>query len=575
MNKITFNDLRKKAKENFPEFNVIKLAILGDSATQLLKQSIKGYGFYYGINFDIYEADFNQIEIQTLDASSALYDFRPEFVIISFNSAAYLNKFGYLSVAEKKTFAVQQKNNIENIINSINTQLDAKILLFNFCEFIDPVFGNFSNKTEFSFLYQIRKLNFEIMNLSNKVKNLFVIDINSLQSEYGKDFIFDTKLYYTSNIVWKLDFLPVLSKNILDVINALKGNIKKCLIFDLDNTIWGGIIGDDGMEKIEIGELGIGKVFTEIQLWIKQLKYRGIILAVCSKNNENIAKEPFVKHPDMILKLSDISVFVANWKNKADNIGYIQKVLNIGFDSMVFLDDSPFERQMVRENIPEITVPELPPDPAEYLKFLRRSNLFETGSFSPEDHKRTQRYREEAKRAVLKEQFADEDKFLLNLNMKSAVESFNGFNIPRVAQLTQRSNQFNLRTIRYTEQDIYKLSVNRSFINLAFSLKDKFGHYGIISVVILKKENNSTLFIDTWIMSCRVLNRTMENFIMNIIVEKAKENNFTTVIGEYLPTKKNSLVKNLYEKLGFTKNENVYILKTDNYNNLKTYIEKE
>jgi FkbH-like protein len=215
--------------------------------------------------------------------------------------------------------------------------------------------------------------------------------------------------------------------------------------------------------------------------------------------------EPFEKHPDMVLRLSDIAVFVANWGNKVDNIRHIQSVLNIGFDSMVFLDDNPFERNIVRLGIPDICVPELPEDPAEYMPYLRTLNLFETASFSGEDKNRTEQYQVEAKRVTLQKSFANEDEFLTNLQMKSKVSAFDKFSIPRIAQLSMRSNQFNLRTVRYTEQDIETLISNNDYDTIYFTLEDKYGEYGLISLIILRRLDDRRLFIETWLMSCRVL----------------------------------------------------------------------
>ena len=342
----------------------------------------------------------------------------------------------------------------------------------------------------------------------------------------------------------------------------------------MDNTLWGGIIGDDGLENIQIGDLGIGKAFTELQLWIKQLQKRGIILAVCSKNTESIAKEPFEKHPEMKLRLDDIAVFVANWENKVDNIRHIQSVLNIGFDSMVFLDDNPFERNMVKTNIPEIAVPELPEDPVEYLPFLRAANLFETASFTENDEKRTRQYQQESWRATVQKSFSNEDEFLASLNMGSVIQPFNKFNIPRVAQLTQRSNQFNLRTIRYTENEIRAIADSAEYCPLTFTLEDRFGDYGLISVVILKKKNDG-LFIDTWIMSCRVLKRGMERFVLNEIVATANRSGYASIQGEYIPTAKNAMVNDHYKTLGFKNigdQNGLWILSTETFGAFKTFI---
>jgi len=294
-----------------------------------------------------------------------------------------------------------------------------------------------------------------------------------------------------------------------------------------------------------------------------------LLFVSLQKNNEDTAKEPFEKHPDMILKLDDIAVFQANWETKVDNIRTIQSILNIGFDSMVFLDDNPFERNIVREHIKGITVPELPQDPGDYLEYLYSLNLFETASYSSADKDRTKQYQVEAKRVSLSKTFTNEADFLKSLNMVSTVSGFTKFNTPRIAQLSQRSNQFNLRTIRYTESDITALAENPDVIDISFTLEDKFGDNGLIAVIIMKKQDAETLFIDTWFMSCRVLKRGMENFTLNTMVEKAKAAGYKRIIGEYLPTPKNKMVENHYSDLGFRKIEGTktsqYELDVDKY----------
>ncbi|KAB6209814.1 HAD-IIIC family phosphatase, partial [Bacteroides xylanisolvens] len=343
--------------------------------------------------------------------------------------------------------------------------------------------------------------------------------------------------------------------------------------------VWGGIVGDDGWENIQVGHgLGIGKAFSEFQQWVKKLKKRGIIIAVCSKNDEKKAKEPFEKNPEMVLKLDDIAVFVANWENKANNIHTIQSILNISFDSMVFLDDNPFERNMVRENVAGVTVPELPEDPSDYLEFLYSQNLFETASYSEDDKERTKQYQVEAKRVSMQKSFTNDADFLKSLDMVSVVKGFDKFNIPRVAQLSQRSNQFNLRTVRYTDAEIFAIEKNDNYVTFSFTLKDKFGDNGLICVIILNKKNTETLFVDTWIMSCRVLKRGMENFALNTIVEWAKINGFKKIVGEYLPTAKNAMVEQHYPNLGFTKIEGgetmQYVLDVNSYKPFECYIKR-
>jgi len=567
-----FNYLKKNLKKEKLGYRKIKLAIVSDSASQFLKSAIKGYGIEKEIDFDIYEADYNQIDLQVFDFSSELYEFEPEFIFINYSSEHLLKEFYKKSKNQQFNFSNDKIAHFKNIVDTITSKLKSKIIVNNYLEINDNVFGNFATKVEISFIYQLRKLNFQLMDFSRENKNLFIADFTSLQSQYGYHFTFDPKLYTSADIVHSIDFIPYIAKSITDIVCSISGIFKKCLILDLDNTVWGGIIGDDGIEGIQIGDLGIGKAFTELQLWAKQLKQRGIILCVCSKNTEEIAKEPFALHPEMVLKLEDIAVFMANWDNKVDNIKYIQSVLNIGFDSMVFLDDNPFEREMVRNGISDITVPHLPEDPAEYLGYLRTLNLFETASFTDEDEIRTQQYQEEAKRNILQKSFSNEEDFLKNLNMLSDLKPFNKFTIPRVAQLTQRSNQFNLRTIRYTEEEILQIADSKEYFSLSFTLEDTFGEHGLIGIIILKNIDNESLFIDSWIMSCRVLKRGMENFTLNKIVELAKEKGFNRIIGEYIPTKKNAIVKNHYSDLGFEREGEEWILELANFEPLETFI---
>ena len=283
-----------------------------------------------------------------------------------------------------------------------------------------------------------------------------------------------------------LEHLPLLAQSLLDTVFAASGMFAKCVVLDLDNTLWGGVIGDDGLEGIALGEFDEGEAFVAFQTFIRELKRRGIILAVVSKNEHAAAVLPFREHPHMVLKEEDISVFVANWDNKADNIRLVQKTLNIGFDSLVFLDDNPFERNIVRQFLPDVVVPDLPEDPSSYLQTLAGLNLFETASFSEADLQRADQYREEAQRELTKTHFTNINDYLGSLGMEIRLERFNAFNLPRIAQLSQRSNQFNLMTRRYGEAACEAMMSDPSIAPLTVKLADKFGDYGLISVVILK-----------------------------------------------------------------------------------------
>lgn len=569
----TFQELKKLAKHTPADLPMIKIALIGDTATQFLATAIRGTGVERGYQIDLFEAEYNQVERQFLDPSSELYQSDADYIVLFQSTHKLGEKHSLLSADQQETLAEERLAFIASICEN-PALADKKIICLDYPEIEDTVFGSYATKVSSSLTYQVRKLNMGLMDLSQQYANLFICDIAGLQNKLGRNIMFAPNVYVSTEMVLSIDALPYVAGRVMDIVCAIKGQFKKCLILDLDNTVWGGVIGDDGIEGIQLGHgLGIGKAFTEFQMWVKKLKQRGIIICVASKNNEETAKEPFEKHPDMVLKLEDIAVFQANWETKVDNIRTIQRILNIGFDSMVFLDDNPFERNIVRENIPGITVPELPEDPGEYLEYLYSLNLFETASYSQADKDRTKQYQVEAKRVSLQKTFSNEADFLKSLDMVSVVSGFNAFNTPRVAQLSQRSNQFNLRTVRYTEADIEAYGKDPDVIDLSFTLEDKFGDNGLIAVIIMKPQDAETLFVDTWFMSCRVLKRGMENFTLNTMVEAARQKGYKRIIGEYLPTPKNKMVEGHYPSLGFEQLEGTqYVLDVEQYQPRECYI---
>ncbi len=556
MTQITFQQLKKLSKTDASALPQYSLAVLGDCATQHLATALRGYGVSVGMRLNVFDADYDQIDAQVMAPDSELYRFAPQGVLLQMCTEKLQEAFYDCPPEARASFAEDTYARIRQIWSRIGSRIPATVLQCNFPLIDDGVFGQFGNKTEQSFLFQQRKLNYLLMQGCQEAKNTFLIDLDALQTALGRSTFADPKLYYVAKMPISLAALPAAAKLVVDVVRSLQGTVKKCLVLDLDNTLWGGVIGDDGLSGIQIGELGTGHAFSDFQKWLKELKNRGILLTVCSKNNEDTAKEPFEKHPEMVLRLEDFSMFVANWEDKARNIRTIQQALNIGMDSMVFLDDNPFERELVRTMIPEITVPELPEDPALYLQYLRGLDLFETASYSREDAGRTEQYREKAQRAAFEAAFQSYDDYLEALQMRASAAAFDPFHYPRIAQLTQRSNQFNLRTVRYTEAEIEALAQDDSRIGLYFTLKDKFGDHGLISVVVLEKQPEDTLFISEWLMSCRVLKRGMEEFIVDKILSVAAQQGFRRVVGEYIPTPKNAMVKDLYEQLGFARLEN-------------------
>ncbi|HAZ02780.1 MAG TPA: hypothetical protein DCY97_11515 [Marinilabiliales bacterium] len=551
-----------------------KIMLLGDSATQLIKKALLSQNITTPFLLEVFEADYNQIERQILDSNSELYRYKPDIILVFQCTQQLLYKFEKTELHSRCDFANDYAKNINHLLQTINSRIRCNVLWNNFYEMDDGIFGNFANKTKDSFLYQLRTLNLKMSELSQQLKNLFIYDLSSIQNQMGAQMFVDHRLYYLSKMALSIDGMQAMIAEVIRVIKALNGYFNKCVILDLDNTLWGGVIGDEGVENIQLGNLGIGKTFSDLQLWAKELKNRGILLAICSKNALSVAQEPFLNHPDMILSLDDFAVFVANWNNKVDNIRYIQQVLNIGFDSMVFIDDNPFERNMVLEAIPEITVPELPEDATEYLAFLQWGKFFETASVSEADASRTQQYQTEAKRIELKSTFTNENEYLQSLNMVCQVLDATPFLIPRIAQLTQRSNQFNLRTQRYTDNQLETMLASGNYVFMSFLLADKFGDYGLVSAIILEKRN-TTLFIDTWIMSCRVLKRDLELFVLNKIVNFAIEKGFSEIAGEYLPTSKNQLVKQHFADLGFSQKDHLWTMLVANFVEKPTFIKEK
>lgn len=575
-NSKNFIELKKnceKDKSNFPE---IKIAVMGDCATQFLSKAVEGYAYEYGINLNVLDVDYNQIASQIIDSRSEVYEFSPDYILIQMCAEKLYEAFCNTQLEHRNLFAEDMFWKIQNYWNMITENSKCRILQFNFVELDDSVFGNYANKIEVSFIYQQRKLNMLLMDGARQNKNVFIMDLAKIQNIFGRRVLFDEKFYYSAKMPLSMEILPEVAKQVVNIIDALRGNLKKCVVLDLDNTLWGGVIGDDGIGGIEVGELGTGHVFSDLQMWLKELKKRGVVLAVCSKNNEEVAKEPFKKLPEMKLSLEDISMFVANWDDKVSNIQFIQQTLNLGIDSFVFLDDNPFERNMVRTMITNITVPELPEDPAQYLTYLKELNLFETPSYSDEDRNRTSQYRAEIGRVSLQKQFTSIDDYLIDLEMVAEAKPFDEFNYLRISQLTQRSNQFNLRTVRYTEAEIESIAKDDGYITIYFTLEDKFGEHGLVSVVILEKQKNDILFVVTWLMSCRVLKRGMEEFIVNKIIQTAKNKGFRVIIGEYLKTSKNAMVQNIYEKLGFESiGNNQYRTEVAKFTDNKTYIKEK
>ncbi len=503
-----------------------------------------------GARAEIYEAGFDTADAEVLDPGSGLYRFKPDIIV--FLSGSEAAKISLYAAHDRSAFVTGAVGRITGLWENVRSNCEARVIQANFVLPSERAFGNYELKVSHSTGSLFAELNARIIEAAREAGHVLLCDLDHLAAEIGRRNWADETLWHLSKGLCRLDYLPLVAQALVDVAMAAQGRIIKCVVLDLDNTLWGGVIGDDGLAGIELGDLDAGEAFVALQRFLKELKRRGVILAVVSKNEEAAALAPFREHPDMVLREDDIAVFIANWDNKVDNIRRVQEVLNIGFDSMMFLDDNPFERGLVRDLLPEIVVPELPEDPALFLRAIGDRGLFETASYSSNDAERVAQYRDEGSRERMRAGFTNIDDYLRSLGMTARLERFKPFNLPRIAQLIQRSNQFNLTTRRHGEAACAAMMDDPAVVPLTVNLADKFGDYGLISVVILVRQDAS-LEIETYLMSCRVLKRGVEQFVMNHIFAYAARAGVERVIGRHVATVKNAMVSGFYAEFGFQK----------------------
>jgi FkbH-like protein len=542
--------LMNLGRENGQEAHAARVAILGFCTTQYYAATLRGLGKSSGFPIVTYEPEYNTVHQAVLDGDSELYTFRPDFIVFLTAVQALRNVLLSASPESRSQLAEREVEQLALLIERV-AQIPSAIVVVN--EFVVPyerAWGNFTTRVSGSLPAVVRSINDRLRQLAAEVPNVYTVDSDHIASWLGKRNWFDERLWFYSKSFCHPEALPHVASQAIDIFHATRGRVFKCVALDLDNVLWGGVIGDDGLEGIRLGELGDGEAFVQFQLWLKELRSRGIILAVCSKNDEDKAREPFQKHRDMVLTESEISCFIANWDDKAQNLRLLAERLNIGLDSIAFLDDSPFERNLVREIVPEVCVPELPSDPADYVPYLESLNLFETAQVSEEDRQRADYYRANILREDEEARFATVADYLVSLNMWAVFERFDDLHMPRVAQLVQRTNQFNLTTIRHSSDELSKFAEDPDYFPFYATLSDRFGDNGLISVVIGKRDADC-LDIVTWLMSCRVISRRLEEFVLDRLVELARDAGLTRVRGRYIPTKKNGLVAKHYEKLGF------------------------
>lgn len=554
----------------------LRIVLLSDFTNDYLKSLLEVFLRRNQVQVEILTPSYGAIETVVYNHDSDIYLYKPDVIIIIFSDQNL--RSGYYNCGiDKKVYEQYTLKKILSIWSAIQSQCSAKIIQSNFVGTVERLFGNFDLQSSQSLANVTASLNYNLVENIKKHSHVSLLDLNYLASYIGKEKWFDETQWFNNKIFCSLNALPIVAKNLSDICVSLFVRTIKCIVLDLDNTLWGGIIGDDGPQGIVLSPDGEGEVFMEFQSYLLELKNRGIILAISSKNNHSTALDVFRNHPYMRIKEDDISVFCINWNNKADNIKTIKEVLNISYDSIVFFDDSPFERKLVANYLPEIIIPDLPSNPADYINEITKYNLFESSSSTKEDSVRTKMYQQENKRNKLRDHFDNVDDYLKTLEMESFIARFNLGDLDRITQLTHRSNQFNLTTKRYNSAQIEAMIENDNISPFSIFLKDKWGEYGLISAVILEIKGDC-IYIDQWLMSCRVLSRGVESFVMNYIFNFAKKKKIKTIIGSYVPTKKNSMVKTFYEKFKFVSNQNpnypadTWEMSVNNYIQAKEYI---
>jgi FkbH-like protein len=518
----------------------VRLAVLGSSTLKHLSSGIRIAALRRGFWIELFEGEYGTYYQELADPNSALRAFSPQFVLLALDAQ-------HLAGTNPSVNASMQL--LQSCWSSAK-ELGATVIQQTVMPVEPSLLGNNDHRLTSSPAAFVTALNAELRQKTVEA-GVELLALDSLVVPDGLAAWHDRTLWYHAKQEVHPRMAPEYGDHVARIVAACRGRSAKCLVLDLDNTLWGGVVGDDGLNGIVLGQgSAIGEAHLALQRYAKGLAARGCILAVCSKNDEQVAREVFERHPEMLLRLPDIASFVANWSDKAQNLRTIAESLNIGLDSLVFVDDNPFERDLVRRELPMVAVPELPPDPALYVSCLAAAGYFEATTVTAEDVERTQQYQQNARRDELRASCTDVTAYLRELDMELECGSFTPESVARVTQLINKTNQFNLTTHRYGQADVEGLLDDPGALTLQFRLRDRFGDNGLIAVVIGVR-NGTAIELDTWLMSCRVLGRKVEQATLSVIATQARSMGADRLIGTYLPTAKNGMVKDHYPKLGF------------------------
>ena len=532
-----------------------RIALLCGSTVDDIKNILELFLLDAGIRPQFYQSEYNKFYEDAVFGNAELDAFQPDIIIVFTSMVNIIERpalsDGYDEVKEKLRM---EMGRFTRIWEELTKKFPAAVIIQNNMDLsYETGVGSLDAAEHYGLTRFIESLNRDFADYAVSHENFFLHDLHGLAARIGLLKWHDRFQYYAYKLAMSYDVIPEVSLGLAKIIKGLLGKNKKCLVLDLDNTLWGGIIGDDGMEHIEIGhETPTAEAYTAFQEYVLKLKERGVILAVCSKNEEDIAKSGF-NHPDSVLHVEDFVSFHANWKPKNINLRIIAEEINIGTDSLVFIDDNPAERQLVRDTMPEVAVPEVDPvDVFSYIRAIEGAGFFEPVTISEDDRKRNESYRGNIQRRSLEESMQTYDDFLQSLEMEAEIDDFRSVYYDRIAQLTNKSNQFNLTTRRYTRADIEQMANDQHYVTLYGRLRDKFGDNGLISVVIGEKIDDS-LHIRLWLMSCRVLKRGMEQMMLDALAARAAADGCKELIGYYYKTAKNKMVSDLYAVFGFEK----------------------
>lgn len=529
----------------------IRLGILGNGTQDFVAPALMASAARHGLALKTVKGEYDQILQDATDEHSAINTFRPHAVLIAVDYRALPWQPTPGDAATAMSNVEMALNYLQSVRSAVHRNGGGLCIMQTLAPSPESLFGSYDRRVPGTMRWLIDELNRRIVDALSKTEDL-LFDVAHLAAIAGLDAWHSPSEWNMAKLPFGSEFLPLYADHMVRILAALRGRSRRCLILDLDNTVWGGIIGDDGLEGIKIAQGdAVGEAHLAVQRMALALRERGIVLAVSSKNTDEIARRPFQEHPEMLLREEHFAVFQANWQDKATNIKAIAQELSLGLDAMVFLDDNPVERGLIRQILPEVAVPELDEDPASYARTLAAAGYFETVAFSEEDRKRAALYQENARRITLQQQAGDVDAYLASLDMEIVFKPFDATGRSRISQLINKSNQYNLTTRRYTEADVLEAEHAPDTFTRQVRLIDRFGDNGMISVIICKPSAPDTWKIDTWLMSCRVLGRQVEESVLLEIMVQARKRGITRLVGEFIPTERNMMVQKHYQKLGF------------------------